>query len=317
MKLYSIYARLFTGLMLIIVWGLADSPLLGVVFILVMTALSAAGYRVARGKRIILQFTEILVCACFAVFWLPALLGLWFPAIGLLRDKWEQWEIELLSKDYEDRGERLKLEEARENAALELQSAARLAKMNERARIAQDIHDHVGHEVTGALIALQTAAALYEKNDPRTGELLEQTIERLMSASENLRETVHNLKPSSAFGLSSLEDLCEAFTFCPLEMKAAGDLSGFDHWELLAANLKEALTNISRHSQASLVTVQLDGNKKNLRMTVADNGKTSSNPSFGLGLGGMRERVRLAGGTLSINTDRGFSIICVLPKGEV
>ena len=298
--------------MLIVFWGLVDSPLLGIVFLLALLALSALRYRFAPYRM--LPVLEALLCAGFAFLWLPALLGLWLPAIGLLEDRWAALERELLDRDLEDRARRLQLEDTLQASERDMRNAARLAQMNERARIAQEIHDHVGHEITGASIALQAAVKLYEKNDARAGELLAQCQTRLESASAHLRETVHNLRPAQTPGPPALEALCASFDFCPVRFTAAGDMENAAHWDLLAANLKEALTNVSRHSSAGLVTVKLDGNANYIRMVVADDGKPGKPFKPGLGLSGMRERVRAAGGTLTVNAGEGFSIVCVLPK---
>lgn len=310
MKHYAIFARMFAGVMLIIIWGLTDSPLIGVVLVLILLGLSAVRYRIKPFKR--LNLTEAAVCVLFSFFWFPALTGLFLPLIGLLEDKWSEWEQELLKRDFEDRAERIKLEKEREAAALQLRRTKHAAEINERNRIAQDIHDHVGHEVTGALIALQTALKLYESNDKRAGELLAQTVKRLESASENLRDTVHNLKPVQK-SENELENLCEAFRFCEINYSASGDIT---NRELLAANLKEALTNIARHSDATLVNVQINANADYVRMTISDNGSKIKNLRFGLGLSGMRERVRAVNGTLTVNTDNGFQIVCIIPKGD-
>ena len=367
MRRLAILARLFAGAMMIVCWGLVDSPLLGVVYLLVLVVLSALRYRISQNRW--LGILEIAAGIIFAFFWWPALLGLWFPFIGLLEDRWAVWEDELLKKSIEDRRERLKLEAFSEVSAREIQSAARLAEMTERSRIAQDIHDHVGHEISGASMALQTALKLYDLGDRRAGELLAQSAQRIEAASEHLREAVHNLKPSRVAGVSTLAEICEAFTFCPAQFSASGDLGGSLHWELLEANLKEALTNVSRHSDASIVTVKLDGNADYIRLKVADNGKVdrlqdsageedvyfdsdsgakmrsgaqyrqdvfperkgSKKTSFerkalnsrvervnymGMGLEGIRERVRAVGGTLTVSAENGFTVLCVLPKGR-
>ena len=312
MRRLAIFARLFAGAMLIVCWGLVDSPLTGVVYILVMIALSAIRYRISPYRW--LGILEAGVCIIYAFFWLPALLGLWFPVVGLLENRWASWEDELLKQSFEDRGERLKLEAFSEATAREIQSAARLAEMAERSRIAQDIHDHVGHEISGASMALQTALKLYEKGDGRAGELLAQSAKRIEAASEHLREAVHNLKPSRVAGVSTLAEICENFTFCPVQFSASGDLGGSLHWELLEANLKEALTNVSRHSDASLVKVRLDGNADYIRLKIEDNGKTERPKNMGMGLEGIRERVRAVGGSLTVSAENGFTVLCVLPK---
>jgi len=304
--------------MLIVFWGLVGSPLAGIAFLLALAGLSALRYRFAPYRA--LPWLEAALCAGFAFLWPPALLGLWLPAIGLLESRWQALEKDLLRRDFEDRAQRLKLEDAVQTALRDTRSAAQLAQMNERARIAQEIHDHVGHEISGASLALQAAIKLYEKGDARAGELLGQSLRRLASASEHLRETVHNLRPAQTTGAQSLAALCEAFDFCPVRFTASGDMEGAARWDLLETNLKEALTNAARHSGASLVTVRLDGNAGYIRMAVADNGAPPRQFEPGLGLSGMRERVRAAGGTLTVNTppavEQGFQLICVLPKSK-
>ncbi|MCL2693480.1 MAG: histidine kinase [Oscillospiraceae bacterium] len=306
---------MLTGVMLILTWGLTNSPLSGVAFALVLAALSAVRYRFKPYRW--LGWIEAAVCAGYAFVWLPALLGWWLPLIGFIEDKWREWERELLLRSSEDRMERFRLEKEREKVSSAAHNAARLAEISERGRIAQDIHDHVGHEITGALIALQTAAKLCENDDKRAGELMNQTITRLESASENLRDTVHNLKPVKLApdGISSIEELCGSFSFCGIDFSASGDLENITHGELLTANLKEALTNITRHSNATLVNVKLDGNADYIRMTIHDNGRSGHTlVAAGMGLSGMKERVRAVNGTLTVSVDNGFKIICVIPK---
>ena len=312
MRRCAIYARLGAGVMLITVWGLVDSPLSGVAFVLALSALSAIRYRFSPFPLLIIL--EAVCCIGYAFMWAPALLGLWLPAIGLLEKRWTAAESELLKRNIEDRAELLKLEAFHEGSETDARSAARYAEMAERSRIAQDIHDHVGHEISGAALALQTAIKLYEKNDGRAGEVLRQTADRLDSAAGHLRETVHNLKPALLPGAWILEELCDSFSFCAVDYTSSGDFSGFSHWELLAANLKETLTNVTRHSDATVVTVRLDGNAGYVRMIVTDNGNAGAIVRTGLGLSGMKERMAAIGGSLTINTVSGFQVVCVLPK---
>jgi len=312
MKFYFIIARLGVGIMLLVFWGLIDSPLSAVHLILVLLALSGVRYRIK--PHWVLQSLEVAVSVIYAIWWLPALVGLWLPMIGFVENKWNKWECELIERDHNERAQRLKLESQIDQSTKDSINAARLAELTERARIAQSIHDHVGHEMHGALIALQTAQKLYEKEDDRTGELLTQSLNRLESASATLRETVHNLRPAYTVGADTLAQICKGFEFCPVEFSQSGDLSDVVHWEVLAANLKELLTNIAKHSEATTATVKIDGNAKYVRLTVKDNGNVRLKHTSGLGLSGMKDRARMAGGTLTVSDTDGFLVVCVLPK---
>jgi len=314
MKIYAIAARAGAGVMLLVFWGLVDSPLFGVHFMLVLVGLTVIRYRFK--PYAFLPLLEAAASAIYALWWPPALLALWLPILSLIENKWDKRERDITEHGHTERAHRLKLEAQIDQSTKDSINAARLAEMTERARIAQNIHDHAGHEMHGALIALQTANKLYEKEDPRTGDLISQSIQRLESASATLRETVHNLKPAYTIGPETLEEICKGFAFCIIEFFRSGDLSGVKHWEMLAANLKELLTNIAKHSEATAATVKLDGNAKYIRLTVKDNGKPKKSSALGLGLSGMKDRARMVGGTLTINDADGFQVVCVLPKNQ-
>ena len=312
MRKYAIIARLGVGVMLLIFWGLVDSPLAGVAFMLALLGVSAVRYRFAPYG--LLAVLEIIICVVFSFVWRPALLGLWMPAVGFLETKWDLLEKDLLRRNFEDRSERLKLESAHEYSLKDIRNAARLAEMAERSRIAQDIHDHVGHEISGAALAMQAAVKLYDKSDARAGDLIRQASERLQSAAEHLRGAVRDLKPARTPGLWSLEELCGSFGYCEARFIASGDLTGVIQWELLTVCLKELLTNIARHSGASLAVIRLEGNAGFARMTVAGNGRSVSDYTPGMGLTGIRERILAAGGSFFVNAADGFKTVCVLPK---
>jgi len=294
-------------------WGLIDSPLFGVHYMLLLMGLSGVRYRIK--SHTILHVIEIITSGLYAIWWPPALIGLWLPIIGFIENKWIKNENKYLEEGYNERARRLLLESQIDQSSKDSVSAARLAEMNERARIAQNIHDHVGHEMHGALIALQTAKKLYNIGDARTEELMAQSLARLESASATLRETVHNLRPAYTIGPDTLMQICKGFWFCDIKFAKSGDLTNVIHWEMLAANLKELLTNIAKHTDASEALVNLDGNVRYVRLIVKDNGTVKKKLTSGLGLSGMKDRTRMAGGTLTISDTIGFQVVIVLPKG--
>ncbi|MCL2362961.1 MAG: histidine kinase [Defluviitaleaceae bacterium] len=312
MKLHFIAARGGVGIMLLIFWGLVDNPLFAVHFLLILIGLSAVRYRIKPYR--FLPLLEAAASGVYAILWPPALLGLWLPMISIFENKWNKREAKTLEQNHTERSKRYMLEAQIDQSTKDSINAARLAEMTERARIAQDIHDHVGHEMHGALIALQTAIKLHENKDPRTKELMAKSLTRMESASATLRETVHNLRPAYTIGPDTLEQICKDFTYCPVEFSKSGDLADVVHWEMIAANLKELLTNIAKHSNATAAAVKVDGNAKYVRMTVKDNGQTKKSPTPGLGLSGMKDRIRMAGGTLSVSDGDGFMVVFVLPK---
>lgn len=93
------------------------------------------------------------------------------------------------------------------------------------------------------------------------------------------------------------------------------------HWQVITANIKEALTNVFKHSQATDVKLTLTVNQHFIRLYIKDNGRGSAVVDGGLGLNGMKERVSQMGGSLSIDGRSGFLIVCILPlsgkEGEI
>ncbi|MCL1881532.1 MAG: histidine kinase [Oscillospiraceae bacterium] len=336
MKIYFLIARILAGLVIIVLWSVRidGSPLLGIVFVLALTATSAIRYRFVAYKW--LPFIEVAITVPFAFYWLPAWFGLLFPTIGFVESKWVVLENELTLQNIEINAKLLKLLRERSETNVQLKNIARLTELNERTRIAQDIHDHVGHEIAGALLALQTADSIYGGESAKS--LLEQTIQRLEQASAILRETVYNLKPSSVKNdsgfvkLKEFSELCDEFSFCEVEFQNKIETKDFTKFDeiaefdsvmgLFCTNLKEALTNVSRHSNATLVRVELDSNRSYFRMSFDDNGTTSQKStsslhlrySKGLGLAGMKERSRKIGGNLTISTENGFRIVCIVSR---
>lgn len=318
----AIITRILAVVMLLMFWGLFSSPLLGVVFILALIALSIIRYRF--GPFSWLTAGEAVLSAGIGMFWPPAFLGLWMAVIGLLEERWRREEGEILRAADNDRARLLRLEGQRAALEREMAEAESETEMPERARIAQEIHDNVGHEIAGALLALQTVEWLWDAgsgNDARS--LLGQATERVAEATEHLRETVHNLRPDRVTGVEELREICLRFNFCPVRFTVSGDLTRVTApaWRILTSVLRESLTNVWRHTKATAVTVTVDTNSSNIRLTVRDNGTSPENVDggaygSGLGLSGMEARARAAGGSLVVSAGQGFTVTCILPLRE-
>jgi len=198
------------------------------------------------------------------------------------------------------------------NAAEE---AAHLAEVKERNRIARQIHDNVGHSIAGILMQLQASGKLLRRDADKASDLLEKSIAALSSTLATMRDTVHNIKPAEKLGVEYLEDILNNFSYCPISFSTLGDIGLLpaNIMQLLQYNIKEALTNISRYSKATKVEIKIEVNEKFVRLYIKDNGTGGSAYKEGLGISGMKERVRDMGGTIAISAEDGFLIVCVIP----
>ncbi|WP_010273221.1 sensor histidine kinase [Paenibacillus senegalensis] len=260
----------------------------------------------------------------FAVY-APASPLLWAVMLQAAFVGWAigQWSAQLERYRREadqERRERYELERLKEGWQLANIRAARLAELSERTRMAHKLHDHVGHEIAAAMLAMQAFERLWQENDPRAAELFRQAQQRLDNSALQLRETVLDMTPVELTGVDRLQDICQQFAALSIRLQVYGD-SGkvpVHLWTVLEPCLKEALTNAARHSNASHVEVTLDISSAIVRLSVQDNGTAASegeNPP-GTGLRNLRRRAQAVGGTVTAHWDNGFQLICVLPLGE-
>ncbi len=243
------------------------------------------------------------------------ILNLMVYSIGYILKAWSERENIYLKAADSERKQRYEIELFKNELLLANNEVAKLVEATERNRIAQQLHDNVGHEITGALIAIQAYKKLAESNDKRAEEMLENVLKRIESSSIKLRETVYQLRPSIEGGALRLQRLCEEFTFCTIKYRFLGDKDRVPAmaWVILEPCLKEAFTNISKYSQATVVDVSFDITSYIIRMFIKDNGVGAKKINSGLGLFGIKERIRAAGGTVSIDGTNGFMITCILP----
>ncbi|NLY45705.1 MAG: sensor histidine kinase [Tissierella sp.] len=217
----------------------------------------------------------------------------------------------------QQRRERYEQEELKRELLSANIKVARMSELSERNRIAQELHDSVGHELTGAVLALQAFEKLWHEEDPLAKDMFLKVQERLSNSALILRETVHNIKPINGAGVDRLKEISDGFTDCPLNFKIYGDTSLIPVylWSILEPCLKEALTNIMRHAKATKVEIELDVNPHLVRLSVYNDGveDISSTMGMGMGLRNIRQRAKAIGGNISSDMTHGFRLVCVLP----
>jgi signal transduction histidine kinase len=197
-------------------------------------------------------------------------------------------------------------------------STSHHAQLLERNRISRKLHDHLGHDLTGATLAIQ---AYEHMDDPNEAEkLLQEVKNRIERSTFNLRETVHNMSSTAFLGAERMGQIVKDFHQFDTKFQKYGDTNSVPAhaWTLLEACLKEALTNIARHSNATRAVIDLQVTNAIVRLSIQDNG-TSNNKktqSSGSGLRSLQLRARALEGSLSISNEDGFLVVCVIPLQE-
>ncbi len=189
----------------------------------------------------------------------------------------------------------------------------RLGLLEERERIAKELHDGIIQSLFAVGMGLQ-AAALRDAN-PDTGARLEHAIEELDRVILDLRNYIFGLRP----GILADRELDQALHELAREMRAhSREAVEVEVDAGLAARLsgrsadivqltREALANVARHAQAKRATVRLERNGRNAVLTVEDDGVgyRPGGDGAGNGLRNMRERAAHLGGELNIASPDG------------
>lgn len=189
-----------------------------------------------------------------------------------------------------------------------------LATINERNRIAREIHDNVGHLLSSAI--LQSGALKTINRDAKLDNNFQALNETLTQAMNSIRNSVHELYDESIDLEVKVSELIDNFTFC--EIHYSYSISQNPDKKLKYAFisiLKEALTNIINHSDATLVIVAFNEHPALYQLIIRDNGKVKPyNNNDGLGIRNMVDRVHSLGGNINIITKNGFEIFISVPK---
>ncbi len=228
---------------------------------------------------------------------------------GVLIYSWNRDKLETIKELDALRVKNYTLEQERHTLLDSQDEISRMSVLTERDRIAQKLHDDLGHELTGALLALRA----YEVKQEETS--FKAVKGRLEKAVESLKETVHHTKPEEVYGLERFKNMIHSFKMAEVNYTQSGDVNHLKatHWQALLSVLKEALTNIQKHADANEVIITLYVDEKIVRLTITNDGVKTSQHQRGVGLHYMRRRIESLGGMLSINHSYRFTLICVLP----
>lgn len=192
-------------------------------------------------------------------------------------------------------------------------------KLEERNKIAQELHDKIGHTISASIMQLEASKVLADHDKEKALQIVGNVIKILREGVDSIRITLRNFKPpQEVLGINKIILICKEFesnTWITVKLSHVGniDLISPKQFKIIQENLKEAFTNITKYSSATFVKINLQVYNKFLRFEIIDNGKGCKNVEKGLGLRGIEERVESIGGTLNIICNNGFSIVVVLP----
>ena len=201
----------------------------------------------------------------------------------------------------------------------------------EKARLARELHDEMGANLTAVNFDISTVAARLQASEPELAAMLARARATLVDTVELKRRIVENLRPSLLDNLglaAALRSYCEEFgrvsgLGCEALIDGEVDVAGPMHAIAIFRIVQEALNNTAKYAQAKHAIVHLAREAEGLSLEVQDDGvgidsEAVSKPRSH-GLLGMRERALLLGGTLKVKrgiNGVGTSVTAFIPLGR-
>jgi signal transduction histidine kinase len=195
------------------------------------------------------------------------------------------------------------------SVALELAEARRdqqrVLLLEDRARIARDLHDHVIQQIFAAGLVIQATAS--SVHDPASVTALQETVDHLDDAIKQIRVSVFQLQPPVPGGLRAavmdvVADVQPALGMRP-RIELDGPLDSVATADLVrdvTAVVREGLSNVARHASATVVQLSVFATTNRLTVTISDDGSGVGDGSHRSGLDNMRRRAEDRNGSMVI-----------------
>jgi signal transduction histidine kinase len=204
------------------------------------------------------------------------------------------------------------------------------ATLKERNRIAREIHDNVGHMLTRSI--LQAGAIKTINKDEMLAPHLDSLQDTLNTAMTSIRSSVHDLHDEAVDLKVVMEELVNSEM--PFHINLDYDMKPHVPHDIkysFIAIVKEAVTNVEKHSNATVVNIKLHEHPGFYQLMIEDNGTTTSSISYtekellkqnaevfsGIGLRNIVDRVHNLNGHIKITNDKGFKIFISIMKQEM
>lgn len=171
-----------------------------------------------------------------------------------------------------------------------------LAVERERGRVARDLHDILGHSLTVITVKSELAGRLVDGDPARARAEIADVESLARGALADVRATVAGFRGVTVASELAAARVALSAADIAAELPASADAIGADRRELAGWVVREGVTNVVRHSAASVCRITLGARE----IEVADDGVGPRSGAAGSGLGGLRERVEAAGGRMSV-----------------
>lgn len=231
----------------------------------------------------------------------------------------ENRRITLLNSQLDEANE--KLQEANIRLEEYAKTTEKMAQSRERNRLAREIHDTLGHALTGIIAGIDACCMLIDLQPEEVKKHLAIIGDVARKGMKDVRRSVNALRPDALERLSLEEAIKQIIKDTRLLSNAEillenrSDLSNLaeDENEAVYRTVQESITNSLRHGKADRIKISIDKVYNIITIKVVDNGIGCSEIKKGFGLTHMAERLEMLNGSLNYSGEDGFTIIAKIP----
>lgn len=200
----------------------------------------------------------------------------------------------------------------------------KIAEDKERKRLAREIHDTLGHALTGIAVGVDACIAMIDINPQATKQQLMVISKVVRQGIGDVRNSLNKLRPGALeqHGFKgALENMIEEFTsVSDLEITLDYRLEKVDFEntkeDILFRVIQESITNAVRHGDATHINISIYIEDQKLKLEIQDNGQGCEEIHYGFGLKQMRERLSMINGKVTYDGHHGFLTVVTIPMQE-
>lgn len=213
------------------------------------------------------------------------------------------------------------LQEANKQLEEYAKTAEKITETRERNRLAREIHDTLGHVLTGVVAGIDACSTLVDLSTEETKKQLNIIGNVARKGIKDVRRSVSALRPDALERLSMVDAINQIVE----EMKEITNVEinidnqepllvpSEDEAEAVYRIVQESITNAIRHGKSTVINIEIRRQYNMLSIMIKDNGCGCDEIKPGFGLIHMKERLELLNGTLEFSGEDGFAVIASIP----
>lgn len=190
--------------------------------------------------------------------------------------------------------------------------------LEERETLSQTLHDKLGHNINGSVYQLEAVKVLMDRDPETSRTMIQAVIDQLRTGMDEIRAILRKGRPPKyKMAVLQLQKLCEECRVKGIDASLVieGELAQIPPklLEIMLDNAYEAVSNSMKYAKCTKIEMKIIVMNQLVRCAISDNGIGCSEITDGMGLAGMRRRIREVNGVIDFVSEAGFTINMLMP----